>query len=82
MKEDGSAAEVGERLDFQVVEFVKNEKRIVLSHTHTHSDVQDKKKSKKGGAKKGGKAGTPENKSTLGDLDALAQLKEQMKNND
>jgi len=84
LKEDGTTAEVGEALDFQVVEFVKNEKRIVLSHTHTHSEVQEKEKKKKKSTKKGGgnsKPANPENKSTLGDLDALTQLKEQMKNN-
>lgn len=86
VKEDGQNAEVGEALDFQVLEFVKNEKRIILSHAHTHSDIQVDKKKKKpaSSGKKGGsnKSTTPENKSTLGDLDALAALKQQMNNKD
>ncbi|MCP4520249.1 MAG: 30S ribosomal protein S1 [Cytophagales bacterium] len=78
VKADGQAAGVGENLDFQVLEFLKNERRIVLSHTHTHTEVQEKKK--KGGKKGGAQKATAENKSTLGDLDALAQLKEQLNN--
>ncbi|MGK7388810.1 MAG: 30S ribosomal protein S1, partial [Candidatus Cyclobacteriaceae bacterium M2_1C_046] len=80
-KEDGSKAEVGENLEFKVLEFNKEDKRIVLSHKAIWSDedqvVQKKKKPAGGGKKK--KPSTPDvEKSTLGDLEALSALKEQM----
>ena len=76
-KEDGSKAEVGEALDFKVLEFYKDDKRIVVSHKSIWSQEADKpKKAKK--AASATKAGGEAEKSTLGDLDALAQLKEQM----
>ncbi|WNB18845.1 30S ribosomal protein S1 [Marivirga arenosa] len=79
-KADDSIAEVGESLEFQVLEFSKDDKRIVLSHLHTHSKVEEaapKKKATGGGKKKS----TPKpqaSSSTLGDLDALSALKSQM----
>jgi len=79
-KADDSMAEVGESLEFQVLEFSKDDKRIVLSHLHTHSKVEEaapKKKATGGGKKKS----TPKpqaSSSTLGDLDALSALKSQM----
>jgi len=79
-KEDGSYAEVGENLEFKVLEFSKDDKRIILSHTHIFQDKDEKsaspKKKKTGGGKK---TKTPDaEKSTLGDLEALSSLKEQM----
>ncbi|MDN4165154.1 30S ribosomal protein S1 [Cytophagales bacterium LB-30] len=81
VKEDGSVAEAGENLDFKVLEFSKDEKRIVLSHTAMHSDeVIEEKAPKKAAA--GKKAAAPKvapaEKSTLGDIEALSALKEQM----
>ncbi|MGR3810863.1 30S ribosomal protein S1 [Jiulongibacter sp. NS-SX5] len=79
-KEDGSLAEVGEKLAFVVTEFNKDERKIVLSHTKTWdgSAVEEAPKKKKGG-KAAAKASTqPVEKSTLGDLDALAALKAEM----
>ncbi|MEP0712387.1 MAG: 30S ribosomal protein S1 [Algoriphagus sp.] len=81
-KEDGSQVEVGEALDFKVTEFSKDDKRIVLSHTAMFREEakpakkEAKKKSDSGSASTSSSA--PAEKSTLGDLDALTQLKEQM----
>lgn len=91
-KEDGSLPEVGEALDFKVLEFVKGEKRIILSHVATYSAVAEeesnseetpKKKSTGGGRKKKTEESSSTNlpeaeKSTLGDIAALSNLKEQM----
>ncbi len=78
-KEDGAQAEAGEELDFKVLEFNRSAKRIIVSHTRTYED-----------AAKGISAETttaadfsntpsaPAEKSTLGDLDALAELREKM----
>ncbi|MEL6558297.1 MAG: 30S ribosomal protein S1 [Bacteroidota bacterium] len=85
-KEDGSVANNGESLDFVVLEFSKDDKRIILSHVATYqeaakAELQEEPK-KKGSGKKGGNAINKINnegeKATLGDLDALTQLKEQM----
>ncbi len=82
-KEDGSQVEVGESLDFKVSEFSKDDKRIVLSHTATFRE--EAKSSKKAapaasGKKKEDAVEMPAQaeKSTLGDIDALAELKEKM----
>lgn len=79
-KEDGSSVEVGEALDFKVTEFSKDDKRIVLSHTATFKEeakpAAAPKKAKKAPA---APADAPAaEKSTLGDIDALAELKEKM----
>ena len=82
-KEDGSVAETGDTLEFKVLEFSKDDKRIVLSHTAVYSKVEEKPKSKPAasGAKKErtpSKASNDADKSTLGDIEALSALKEQM----
>jgi small subunit ribosomal protein S1 len=82
-KEDGSQAQAGEVLPFKVIEFNKDSKRIILSHSRTFEDPQ--REEKKAAAKKtrAPKADAPkiENvaaSTTLGDIDVLAQLKAQM----
>jgi small subunit ribosomal protein S1 len=79
MKEDGSMAEVGETLEFMVLEFSKDDKRIVLSHTAIFTEKEDrssrKKKPKKSGISRINAGGE---KDTLGDLEALSELKEKM----
>jgi len=69
VKEDGSTPNLGEGLDYQVIEFDKDERKIILSHTKTYEaseeDINAKKKT--------------EEKSTLGDIEALSSLKEEMK---
>jgi small subunit ribosomal protein S1 len=78
-KEDGKIAEVGESLDFKVLEFSKDEKKIILSHTRVHSadaikeDVVEKKKPAKTAKPK-----VEAEKQTLGDIEALSNLKGQM----
>ncbi|MFD1816171.1 30S ribosomal protein S1 [Pseudarcicella hirudinis] len=79
-KEDGSIAEVGESLDFKVLEFSKEDRKIMLSHTKIHSDVKEEavQEEKKKTAKAVEKVAATVEKSTMGDLDALSALKEQM----
>lgn len=82
-KEDGSNAEVDETLDFVVIEFNKESRKIVVSHTRTFEEGDDRptggKEKAKGGASKAVNTVNQANeKSTLGDLDALAELKEKM----
>ncbi|MBV6646525.1 MAG: 30S ribosomal protein S1 [Cyclobacteriaceae bacterium] len=80
LKEDGTNAGEGETLDFRVLEFAKDEKRILLSHTGTWKEVTEAPKKKKP-AKSGktiDKINNDNEKSTLGDLAALSALKEQM----
>lgn len=81
-KEDGTFAEVGETLDFKVTEFSKEEKRIMLSHTKTWQEknepVKEQKAPKAAAAKTTTAPAQAERGATLGDLDALAALKEQL----
>jgi small subunit ribosomal protein S1 len=84
-KEDGSKTEVGDSLDFKVLEFSKDDRRIVLSHKATWSVEEEVAAAKQQQQKKAPSKGkTIQNinqqteKSTLGDLDALAALKEKM----
>ncbi len=44
VKEDGSQAKQGEELDFKVIEFVKDTKRIILSHSRTFEDEKEEVK--------------------------------------
>ena len=85
VKEDGTQAAMGEELPFKVIEFNKDSKRIILSHSRTFEDVQ--REEKKAAAKKTAKvkkedsAVKIENQpaaTTLGDIDVLAQLKEKL----
>ncbi|MRS61324.1 30S ribosomal protein S1 [Larkinella terrae] len=79
-KEDGTWADVGETVDFKVLEFSKEEKRIMLSHSKTWQEKgEDRKPEKRQAtvAKAPTSSKEPE-RATLGDLDALAALKEQM----
>ena len=82
-KEDGTQAVQGETLPFKVIEFNKDSKRIILSHSRTFEDPQ--REEKKAAAKK---ARAPKNdtpkienvaaSTTLGDIDVLAELKAKM----
>ena len=84
-KEDGSMAKKGEELDFKVIEFVKETKRIILSHSRTFEEGKDEPVSKP--ARKHSNGGRKSDAPTinnvaastsLGDIDALAKLKAQM----
>ncbi len=77
-KEDGSKAANGETLSFKVLEFSKDDKRILMSHTNTHAEVQEApKKAKKASSARPAKQKEAD-MSTLGDLDVLANLKTKM----
>ena len=85
-KEDGSMAKKGEELDFKVIEFVKETKRIILSHSRTFEEGKDEPISKPA-HKRGGNGGRKNEApainnvaagTSLGDIDALAKLKAQM----
>ena len=84
VKEDGSQDQAGEVLPFKVIEFNKDSKRIILSHSRTFEDpAREEKKAaaKKARAPKKDDAPKIENvaaSTTLGDIDALAQLKAQL----
>jgi small subunit ribosomal protein S1 len=83
VKEDNSKAEVGESLDFKVLEFSKEDRKIVLSHKAMYS-ADDEKPAAKKSTKTASKGKTIDKinqeveKSTLGDLEALSALKEKM----
>jgi small subunit ribosomal protein S1 len=82
-RQDNGKAEVGESLDLKVLEFSKEDRRISLSHKATWSAEEDVKEApkKKPAPTKGKtieKINNETEKSTLGDLDALAALKEKM----
>lgn len=79
-KEDGSLAVLDEKLPFKVIEFNKDAKRIILSHSRTFEDEQ---KSSRGGERKASKNVETVNspvmeKTTLGDIEELAALKEKL----
>ena len=84
VKEDGTQAQKGEELDFLVIEFVKDSKRIILSHSRTfepEKEAEEKKArtAKRTSAKKD--EATINNvaaSQSLGDFDALANLKAQL----
>lgn len=87
VKEDGTQAQLGEELPFMVIEFVRDSKRIILSHSRTFEDVKDeprRENNHRGGGRRQQQhqetahiqnvvAGT-----SLGDLGVLADLKKRM----
>ena len=82
VKEDGTQAQLGEELEFKVIEFVKETKRIILSHSRTFEAAKDEVKApRKHNTAKKEAAPVINNvaaSTTLGDLDALAELKAKM----
>ena len=85
-KEDGTMAKKGETLDFKVIEFVKETKRIILSHSRTFEEgnepvAKTTHKRTNGGRKSNNETAMINNvaaSTSLGDIDALAKLKAQM----
>ncbi|MBP3756639.1 MAG: S1 RNA-binding domain-containing protein, partial [Prevotella sp.] len=80
VKEDGTQAQQGEELEFKVIEFVKDTKRIILSHSRTFEEAKEdaRKAAPRKKAVKKDDAPVINNvaaSTTLGDLDALAELK-------
>jgi small subunit ribosomal protein S1 len=84
VKEDGKLAEQGENLDFRVLEFSKDERKIVLTHSRLNEtpapeEKKDSKKAATGSKQKTVKEVNKEvEKSTLGDISALSDLKDKM----
>ncbi len=89
-KEDGSQPKLGEELDFKVIEFNKDSRRIILSHSRIFEDAakadarkeqQAARRAKKDAAKAEADAVAqvaPAEKATLGDIDALAALRDKL----
>ncbi|MCO4814962.1 MAG: 30S ribosomal protein S1 [Flavobacteriales bacterium] len=87
-KADGSNVQVDESNEFVIIEFNKDSRKIVVSHTKTFEEIEDnrpsKTKSTGSGNNSGGesssvkKVNQTSEKSTLGDLDALTALKAKM----
>ncbi|MEG1999442.1 MAG: 30S ribosomal protein S1, partial [Bacteroidales bacterium] len=85
VKEDGTQAQVNEKLPFKVIEFNKDAKRIILSHSRI---FEDEAKKEVAAAKKAARKAKEEDtvstssssveKSTLGDIEELAALKEKL----
>lgn len=89
VKEDGSHAKVDEKLNFKVIEFNKDAKRIILSHSRTFEDevraekaaAATERKSNKRAPRKAEEAPVAApaiEKTTLGDLEALAALRDKL----
>ena len=72
-KKDGSKVKKGETVDFKVIEFNKEFKRVVVSHTGTFREEE-----KKAVKEPKNVVSNNEEKTTLGDIDALAELKKKM----
>ncbi|MDR0744141.1 MAG: 30S ribosomal protein S1 [Tannerella sp.] len=82
VKEDGSQAKPDEKLQFKVIEFNREARRIILSHSRIFEDEQKAAKKESEGKGKGSRKEsivTPTmEKTTLGDIEELAALKEKM----
>lgn len=86
-KENGSMAKVDETLDFKVIEFSKENKKIILSHTRVYQDVQFADRAKEEKEQKAQARATQKTvkkmkdnleKTTLGDIGGLAELRNEM----
>ena len=96
VKEDGSSAKLDEKMNFKVIEFNKDAKRIILSHSRIHEDEQrstrqESNTSNRSNENNNGSSTSRPNrerkpklesqnieKTTLGDLDVLSSLKQEM----
>ncbi|HWK57982.1 MAG TPA: 30S ribosomal protein S1 [Parapedobacter sp.] len=87
IKEDGSPLKLDEVADFKIIEFNKDNKRVVISHSRIWEDQRaearmedfnNRKKEAKAASSAVKKVKESVEKSTLGDLDVLAQLKQQL----
>jgi small subunit ribosomal protein S1 len=98
VKEDGAQAQIDEKLAFKVIEFNKDAKRIIVSHSRVHEDVKRAAKAEAAGEKvdvstpapaakktapkkakvEAAPANTSSEKTTLGDIQSLADLKDQL----
>ena len=80
VKEDGKPATAGETLPFKVVELRRSTRRIILSHLRTYAEVKEKAAASEAENTKKAvkKVNSNVEKTTLGDIDALAALKEKL----
>ena len=87
VKEDKTQAQVDEKLQFKVIEFNKDSKRIILSHSRIFEDEARAEKAAERKAKRTAPRKSEEapalaapaiEKTTLGDIEALAALKEKL----
>ncbi len=78
-KEDGTKIKKGEEAAFKVIEFNKEFKRVVVSHTGLFRD--EERKNVRDNSQKPAASSSNEEKATLGDLDVLAELKKKMEGN-
>lgn len=80
VKADGTTAKVGETLEFRVLEFGKNAKKVVLSHSRTFEEAKQKEETAKEQSTQSAvkQLSNSMEKTTLGDLSGLAELKAQM----
>ena len=80
VKEDGKPAVAGEKLPFKVVELRRSTRRIILSHLRTYQEVKEKAAATEAETTKKAvkKVNSNVEKATLGDIDALAALKEKL----
>ena len=87
VKADGKTAKVEEVIEFKVIEFSKDAKRIVVSHARLHEEVKEEGRKKEKASKKAEadeqkkavkKVKDSQEKTTLGDISALSNLKDKM----
>ena len=87
VKEDGTTAKAEEKLEFKVIEFNKGNKKIILSHSRIAEDAKKEVEAKENKEKAAEAESTQKavkkikaniEKTTLGDIDALAALKSEM----
>ena len=87
VKEDGTTAKAEEKLEFKVIEFNKGNKKIILSHSRIAEDAKREVEAKETKEKAAEAESTQKavkkikaniEKTTLGDIDALAALKSEM----
>ena len=82
VKKDGTQAQLGEVLPFMVIEFVKDTKRIILSHSRTFEEVKDEPRRPRNSNKPQKNEAAAINNvaagTSLGDLGVLADLKKKM----
>ena len=80
IKEDESKAKVGDDIQFKVIDFSKESKKILVSHTNVYMKIQneEKQKSKKQTSSNLKKIQDSQKQTTLGDLDELNKLKDEI----
>lgn len=81
VKEDGTPAKMDEKLQFKVIEFNKDSKRIILSHSRIFEDVKRQETASRRSSNTAATQRVNENnaeKTTLGDISALSALKDEL----